>query len=235
MKRILVVQNVTRERLGLLEQVLRERGAVWDIADLDAGDPFPDALPYDALIVFGGPDSANDATTKMIAELERIRAAALAGMPYLGVCLGMQALVKALGGRVIPSPVREIGWRNPDGELNAVALTEQGLRDPLFAGLESPFVIFQLHGETVELSPEMALLAQGRFCRNQVIRARDRAYGIQGHFELTPRMFSEWLEEDADLKILDRCQLQRDYESVKEEYERVGLALFRNFLDIAGI
>lgn len=235
MKKILVVQNVARERLGLLEHALRARGAAWDVADLDSGDAFPDPLPYDALVVFGGPDSANDATPKMIEELDRIRAAARAGMPFLGVCLGMQALVKALGGRVPPSPVREIGWRGPDKNLFTVSLTPEGRQDPLFAGLDSPFVIFQLHGETVEPTPGTALLATGAFCPVQVIRAQDRAYGIQGHFELTQPMFDDWLDEDADLKTLDRAALLNDYVSVKADYERTGLALFSNFLDIAEI
>ena len=235
MKKILVVQNVARERLGLLENPLVQNGISRDVADLDAGDPFPDPLEYDALIVFGAPDSANDGTAKMIDEVGKVGRAVRAGMPYLGICLGMQVLVKACGGRVFPNDIKEIGWRGPDGEFFTVALTEDGQCDPLFAGLESPFVTLQLHGETVELTEDMILLGTGKYCRNQIVRVGEKAYGIQCHFEQTPQMFGEWLAEDDDLKRADHAAMQRDYQSIKQEYERVGNALFGNFMRVAGL
>ena len=235
MKKILVVQNVTRERLGLLQDLLVRNHISWDAADLDAGCPFPDPLAYDALIVFGGPDSANDATPKMCDELEKTRAAVRAGLPYLGICLGMQVLAKACGGDVIQNATKEIGWRDPGGDLFSVNLTPQGPRDPLFAGLNAPFVIFQLHGETIAPPPGAALLATGAFCEHQVVRIGELAYGIQGHFELTEPMFEDWLAQDDDLQTLDPAPLRRDFAALKSEYTRTGNTLFSNFLALAGL
>lgn len=95
---LLIVKNITREAPGLLARVLDEHNISYDVVDLDKGEPFPSPLTYKALVVLGGPDSANDATDKMQQELDQVRAAFTAGLPYLGICLGLQVGVKAAGG-----------------------------------------------------------------------------------------------------------------------------------------
>ncbi len=230
--KLLIVKNITREGPGLLEAVLDEKGIEWELCDLDAGDALPDIESCSAVVVLGGPDSANDDTPKIRAELDWIRRALRARLPYLGICLGMQLLVKASGGSVFRNEVAEIGWRGPDGSQFEFELTDTGRPDPLFGSLGDRLPIFQLHGETVGLTPEMKLLATGRFCRVQAVRVGDNAYGLQGHFELTPEMFNVWLREDADLAKTDPAPLLRDYESVRADYETTGRRLLLNFLDI---
>jgi GMP synthase (glutamine-hydrolysing) len=80
----------------------------------------------------------------------------------------------------------------------------------------------------------MALLATGKFCRNQIVRIGSNAYGIQCHFELTPEMFETWIGEDPDLLQLDKGQLRANYTAIRSEYTNVGRQLFTNFLEIAG-
>lgn len=233
-KEILIVKNITREGPGLLENLLKEKEVAYTIVDLDRGEEFPAAEKYAAVVVLGGPDSANDETEKMQSELARIKETTAVGIPYLGICLGLQTLVKALGGKVLRNPVREIGFRDPDGNRFAVDLTEKGKQDPLFANLGEKFNVFHLHGETVDLADDMTLLGTGKFCRNQVVKAGANAYGIQCHFELTPAMFETWLSEDPDLLALDRTQLQADFAAIKDECTRIGRQLLHNFLQIAG-
>ena len=60
------------------------------------------------MMVFGGPDSANDDTEKMKQELQRISEILDAEIPYLGICLGMQALVKAAGGTVRKNKIKDL-------------------------------------------------------------------------------------------------------------------------------
>jgi GMP synthase (glutamine-hydrolysing) len=80
----------------------------------------------------------------------------------------------------------------------------------------------------------MVLLAVGKFCRNQIVRIGENAYGIQCHFELTLEMFETWINEDPDLLQLDKEQLRANFATIQDEYTRVGRQLFKNFLKIAG-
>ncbi|HKK09417.1 MAG TPA: type 1 glutamine amidotransferase [Bacteroidales bacterium] len=231
--KILIVKNITREGPGLLEDLLAEKSISFDLVDLDQGEPFPELENYDALIVLGGPDTVNDKNDKVLSELKRVREAISLKMPYLGICLGMQMLVKANGGKVFIAKGKEIGFYSPEGKHFEVSLTESGKEDPLFAGLQDPLKVFHLHGETVELTSEMRLLAKGNFVTNQIVKMNHNAYGIQCHFELTHEMLKEWLSEDPDLLKMDTKKIEDDFMKIKEEYERNGKKLLENFLKIA--
>lgn len=228
--RLLIVKNGTTEGPGLFEEILRERRLAYEVVDLDRGEAFPALEGYAALVVLGGVDSANDPTPKMHTELSRIRACLATDTPFFGICLGMQALVRAAGGRVVKSPVREVGIRDPDGQLFDVALTPEGTQDPVLAHLGERFPVFQLHGETVELPDGVTLLGTGRFCRHQIVRVGRTAYGFQCHVELTPAMFASWIETDGDLAWMPCEGLLRDFAAVRDEYARVGRQIFGNFL-----
>lgn len=234
MYKLLIVQNISREGPGLLERILQNEFISYDVVDLSAGQSIPSLNGYKAMVVLGGPDSANDDTQTMKAELACVREAVDAGMPYLGICLGLQVLVKAAGGNVVKGTAKEVGLRDPNNTQHTITLTEKGKNDPLFAGLPDRLDVFQLHGETVVLTPDMTLLATGELCRNQVIKVSENAYGIQSHFELTPEMLTDWAQKDPDLVPLDKKTLHADFESIRESYTRTGKTLFRNFLTIAG-
>lgn len=231
--KILIVKNITREGPGILEELLNEHQIEYDLIDLDKGEQFPNPKNYRALVVLGGPDSANDSTEKIQTELAQIQEAIKAGIPYLGICLGLQTLVKACGGNVIPSPTREVGFRDPEGNLFNIDLTPEGKSDPLFAGLTDNFKVFHLHGETVEITPHMTLLGTGKWCKNQIVKIGQNAYGIQCHFELTPEMFNLWLNEDHDLQSIGTKELKKDFKTIQSEYTQTGRTLFTNFLRIA--
>lgn len=232
-EQLLIVQNISREGPGLLEQVLKDENVAFDLVDLDKGQEIPALDNYKALVVLGGPDSANDDTAKMTNELARINDALDAGIPYLGICLGLQTLVKAAGGKVVPGEVKEVGFIDPDNNQHAVAITDDGKTDPLLVGLPEALDVFQLHSETVELTPDMTVLATGKFCRNQIVRVATKAYGIQSHFELTPEMLTAWAEQDPDLIPIGKDKLLTDFEAIKQSYTSIGQTLLRNFLRIA--
>jgi GMP synthase-like glutamine amidotransferase len=233
-KSIVIVKNITREGPGLLEEELKHSGIEYSIINLNQGQKFPPVEQFGAVIVLGGPDSANDQNEKMENELSRIRETIAADIPYLGVCLGMQTLVKAMGGSVVKNKTKEVGFIDPGGSNFTVQLTDAGKTDPLFTNLDNSFKVFHLHGETVVLTDSMTLLGVGQFCTNQIVRVGSTAYGIQCHFELTPEMFELWISEDPDLLQLDTAQLRHDFATIQSEYTKVGQQLLRNFLKIAG-
>jgi GMP synthase (glutamine-hydrolysing) len=235
-RKLLIVKNITHEGPGLLESLLYEHSIPSHCEDLSAGGTFPDPRSYSALVVLGGPQSANDETPAMQLQLRRIEEALHEEIPYLGICLGMQCLVKAGGGKVVAAPVKEIGFVDPECSPYRIDLTPAGRKEPLFAGLGKSFPVFQLHGETVELAAsEMELLATGKHCRVQAVRVGKKGYGLQCHFEMTDAMFLEWCDIDAELKGMDRQKLMKQFESIREEYRSTGLKLLCNFLRLSGL
>ncbi len=233
-KEILIVKNESREGPGLLGDVLTELRSRYKIIDLNLGEEAGDTRLYGAVVVLGGPDSANDQTLKMKKEIAMIRQVLDASVPCLGICLGLQTLVKAAGGQVVKCPVPEVGFRDPLGEFYKIQLTEAGSKDPLFEGIGRSFNVFQLHGETVIPDGGMELVAEGKQCVNQIVRVGRNAYGIQCHFELTGEMLEQWMDEDTDLAKLDKGQLLSDFKALGETYKDTGRKLFLNFLRIAG-
>jgi len=232
MKPILIVKNIAREGPGILGDLLTRENLASTVVEAGRGERIPSPESFSAMVVLGGPASANDESRAMAHELSVIRDAVQQGIPFLGICLGLQTLVKAMGGEVVRHSVKECGFRDETGTPYAVHLTEDGRRDVLFRGLGSPLNLFQLHGETVVLQPDMVLLATGTHCRNQVVRVAPKAYGIQGHFELTATLLDVWMKEDPDLQPLDAAQMRRDYHAGAHAYTAVGERLFHNFLSL---
>lgn len=234
-KKILIIQNITREAPGLLSEIIKEKDIKYDVVDLSKDETLPeDISEYKALVVLGGPPSANDTTCQIPEELGVIRKSRELNIPYLGICLGLQTLVKAMGGVVRKNEVPEFGFRQPNGKAYVIDLNQDGKNDPLFAGLPDEIRVFHLHGETVDLTPEMKLLATGETCKNQVVKIGDNAYGLQCHFELTTEMLNTWLAEDPDLQQFKKEDLLKDWAEIKEEYTNTGKTLFSNFFRIAG-
>ncbi len=226
----LIICNILREGPGLIGDILNRNSIEYDIFDFQNNYKIPSNENYDALIVLGGPDSANDNTPKIIEELQIIKEYVDAGIPYFGICLGLQLLVKAFGGIVKKNLIKEVGWRDPLGNFFNVNLTFDGKKDPMFRNVKPSFKIFQLHGETVDSNPEIRILGTGKYCDNQIIKYKDKAYGVQGHIELNEQMILKWVEEDEDLKKLDNESMIEDYYNIKREYEYIGKKIFNNFI-----
>ncbi|MFZ0283122.1 MAG: type 1 glutamine amidotransferase, partial [Bacteroidales bacterium] len=183
----------------------------------------------------GGPESANDLSPKMLNELAFIRKSIQSNIPYLGICLGLQTFIKSLDGNVIKCHTKEVGFRDPNNQYFKVKLTPFGRADKLFNNLPDVLNVFQLHGETVQISSQMKLLAVGDFCKNQIVKFGDKAYGIQPHFELTKDLLESWINEDPDLQKLDAQRLLSDFKSVESDYQKNGRQLFVNFLILSDL
>ena len=232
---LLIVQNLSHEGPGILEELLNEHEIAFERYDLSKGESIPDPSSFAGMVVLGGPQSANDASEQITGELKAIREALDAGVPYLGICLGLQLLVKAAGGGVLKCHQKEIGFREPDGEPFVVELTDAGKQDALFRRMPERLRVLQLHGETVTPLESMTVLATGRGCRNQVLRVGGNAWGLQCHFEMTPAMFEYWIDLDHDLKRMNKKELLGEFGAISTEYAETGRAILLNFLEMTGL
>ena len=101
-----------------------------------------------AIVISPGPKTPAEAGISV----ELTRAAALAGIPLLGVCLGHQAIGEAFGGEVVRAD------RQMHGKMTDVVHTG----DPLFAGIASPVPVMRYHSLIVareSLPAELRVLA----------------------------------------------------------------------------
>ena len=114
--------------------------------ELDEGEPLPDWRGFDAIVAMGGPMSATDDAELpwLTAEKKLIGEAVRAGVPFWGVCLGVQLLAASLGARVYPGPEPEVG-------LLPVTLTPEARDDPVFSAAPQDLVTLQWHGDTFDL------------------------------------------------------------------------------------
>lgn len=152
-----------------------------------------DAGEWDLVIVMGGPMSVNDeaALPWLVEEKRFLREAMAAGVPVLGVCLGAQLIASALGARVYPGPLREIGWFEIEG------LPGDGGEHFRFPERSR---VFHWHGETFDLPDGAVHLSRSSGCEHQAFQYGARVMGLQCHLEMTPEGVAEMVEHcGADL------------------------------------
>jgi GMP synthase (glutamine-hydrolysing) len=185
---VLVLQHIACEPPGIYEDVLRERGATLHRVEVDAGDELPDWREFSAIVAMGGPMSANDDSELpwLGEEKQLIGDAARAGMPFWGVCLGVQLLAASLGASVYAGTEPEVG-------VLPVELTDEGRRDPVFSALPSTLPTLQWHGDTFDLPRGAVRLAGSPSYPNQAFRFQN-AYGVQFHLEVSGAMAREWMD-----------------------------------------
>jgi len=201
MPKLLVFQHVASEPLGHLDPLLRESGC--RIRYVNFGrEPGaqPDVRRYDGLVVLGGPMNVDqlDLFPHLQTEIAMIREAVNAQKPVLGICLGGQLLAAAMGGRVQPNPVPEIGWYR-------LHTRPQAHRDRLFRHFErTPRYVFQWHAYRFEPPPEAVPLAWTRSCRQQAYRLGDHAWGLQFHLEADAALINRWLHLPSGRSEIER-------------------------------
>jgi len=192
-----VLQHIACEPPGVYEDVMRERGAELVRVELDEGETIPNNA-FDAIVAMGGPMSVNDdaALPWLVGEKRYIANAVRAGMPYWGVCLGVQLLAASLGSRVYAGAEAEVG-------LLPVELTHDARDDAVFAAAPRRLVTLQWHGDTFDLPEGAVRLAGSSAYPNQAFRYMN-AYGVQFHLEVSSEMGREWADVPEYAASLDR-------------------------------
>ena len=201
-KTALVIVQQASAHPGRVGDRLRGMGFGLDIRYPNAGDRLPPSVDgFDALVIFGGPMSANDdALPGVRAQLDFLPSALQNSTPTLGICLGAQLLARALG-----APVK----RHPEG------LVEIGYHPiiPTHTGAEhfgGPMKAFHWHREGFDLPRGATCLATGETFQNQAFRYVDSVYGIQFHPEVIRETIELWTTKTPKDLVLPGAQSREE-------------------------
>ena len=234
MKRVLTIINIMDDPTGNVGEILENHGIAYDVIDASS-QSVPDPTTYSAMIVFGGPQNANEDEKYpyFLQEKVALRIAIEQHIPVLGICLGGQMLASVLGGIVKKHTITEIGF-------SEVQCTDEGKHDPLYEGLAGHQLVYQWHEDTFTIPPGAVRLATSEKTENQAFRYGRNAYGIQYHIELTPAMRETWLHEASLKEEIVNAVGNNEYERIMSErpqhfvlYQEHTRVMFENFLRIA--
>ncbi|MEE8353825.1 MAG: glutamine-hydrolyzing GMP synthase [Dehalococcoidales bacterium] len=129
------------------------------------------ALNPKGFILSGGPASTNDPGAPLAQSYIYE-----SGLPVLGICYGMQAIAKQLGGRVALGTKREYGH---------ASLHFSEIDSPLFAGIDNPTQVWMSHGDRIEAMPQgFRSLAYTENSPIAVMGRGNNIFGLQFHPEV---------------------------------------------------
>jgi GMP synthase (glutamine-hydrolysing) len=94
-------------------------------------------------------------------------------------------IARALGARVFPGPVKEIGW-------GPVTLTSEGRASCLAPLADDGAAVLHWHGDTFDLPQGVTLLASSTCYDNQAFSYGSRTLALQFHVEADARSLEQW-------------------------------------------
>ncbi len=193
---ILIIDNYDSFTYNLV-QLLAALGAEVEVRRNDALTAEEAlALSPAGIVISPGPGTPDDAGISR----DVIRAAADAGVPLLGVCLGHQCIAEVYGGTVCRSP------KAVHGKTDEVSHNGKGI----FAGIPSPFTATRYHSLCVEFDSVPDTLEVVAHTPDGVImglRHRDLpVFGVQFHPEsvLTPegtKLLANFLDVTGEVPL----------------------------------
>ncbi|MGB0360087.1 MAG: glutamine-hydrolyzing GMP synthase [Endozoicomonas sp.] len=164
----------------LIARRVRETGVYcelypWDITDEDIKRFAPKAV-----ILSGGPESVIEGDSPRASEL-----VFNLGVPVLGICYGMQAMAKQMGGEVNTSDLREFGYARVD--LEGKTTLFDGIEDHVNEGGRLSLDVWMSHGDKVSTIPEgFVIAASTPSCPIAAMACEEKQfYGVQFHPEVT--------------------------------------------------
>lgn len=200
---VAVVQHTADCPPGRVGEWLVGAGCDLEVFACHLGEEPPFSLdPYAGLLVLGGGMGANDdAAHPWLTPTKQLLARAVAdAVPTLGICLGLQLLAVAGGGRVARSGT------GPQLGVRPVDRTAASVADPLLAGLSLEAAVHWNLDLVSELPPGAVVLTTSEGT-TQAIRLGRCAWGVQFHPEVDPVTLRSWADADVASGLVEPGQV----------------------------
>ena len=222
-KRVLLIDHPVGHREDRASARLAERGCRIQWCGPGKGEALPEPEEFDAVVVYGGPESANDdaALPHIKTELDWIGAWLKTGRPFLGLCLGGQLLARVLGARVS---------RHPEG-LHEIGYTPIAPSDQAAGFVDGLSHVYHWHKEGFDLAAGAELLARGLVFPNQAFRYGDNVYALQFHPEVSVPVMRRWMTEAAHMLECPGAHPPERQLADAAQFDAPLEAWFSNFLD----
>jgi GMP synthase (glutamine-hydrolysing) len=187
MRSVIAIRHVPFEDLDAFGSALAAYGYTVSFREAPVDDlSGTDLATCDLLVILGGPIGANedDHYRFLKDEIVLIEHRLKFNRPVLGICLGAQLMARALGAKVYPSGVKEIGWA-------PLSLTKAG-RDSCLGRLIPGTRVLHWHGDTFDLPVNATHLASTSHTLNQAFAVNSHGLALQFHPEVTAHGLERW-------------------------------------------
>ena len=177
----------------------------------------PDLGSIQGVVIGGSLENSIRGTEKpwMLKTYDWIRQIIDHETPLLGICGGLQFTVRALGGEVDKNP------RGQNVGTKTYRLTDEGKRDPLFAGLNETFRAQATHKcIALGLAPDWQLLATSDASPHDAIAIGSRIRLVQYHPEFSCHGF----------RNLVRHRALEEFAGPIDDVAGTGKQILRNFV-----
>jgi GMP synthase (glutamine-hydrolysing) len=174
----------------------------------------------------------DDATHPWLSTVkDRVREAADAGVPTLGVCLGHQLIAVALGGTVEANP------RGQQVGLYDVGWLPEARDDQLVSGLPPSMRGIQWNTDLVTALPDGAVaLAETAEGELQIARFAPTVWGVQPHPEADEPVLQSWAAGDRDDHLergIDQAAVLAEIDAARAELDDVWRPLASGLVALA--
>ncbi len=192
----------------LIARKIRELGTLAEIYPYNLSVEELKAMNPIGIVLSGGPASVYEPETPQlnpqVLDL---------GVPVLGICYGMQAMVKELKGKVSPAEHREYG--------HAVLKSKSG--SVLLAGITSKSDVWMSHGDLVEkLPPHFSVVASTATCPIAAVENKsENYYAVQFHPEVAHTAEGQLILGNFVKKICKASGNWKLSSFIKEEIQRI--------------
>ena len=235
MKTALIIQHLAIETIGTIGPLLDQLGYRCRVCLAGRDDVGQiDPLTSDLAVVMGGPVGVYDADNYpfLHSEMKWLRARLAADRPTIGICLGAQLMAAALGAKVYPGPVPELGW-------SEITLAEGAEHHPIAELAKGSRMVLHWHNDTFELPIGAQLLASTALYQNQAFAVGRRGLALQFHVEVELIGLEQWFVGfTGDIHRLGAGKLQELRSDSTREAAGLQMraqAFLRGWLDLAAL